>query len=102
MNIEISTPRLGNDISQMQEKLNNLITAKTQVYRCLENLNTMWDGTANTVFMAQTRIDEAVLQGLINNLDNLIDCMEYAKREYERCTEEVNSKIAAIRLSNDT
>lgn len=102
MNIEISTPRLGNDIGKMQDKLNDLVAAKDQVYRCLETLNTMWDGVANTVFIAQTRMDEQVLQGLINNLNNLIECMEYAQSEYERCADEVSSKIAAIRLSNDT
>lgn len=102
MIIEISTPRLGNDISKMQEKLDNLVTARDQVYRCLENLDAMWEGSAKTAFQAQVRVDAVVLQGLINNLNNLIECMEYARSEYERCTEEVDSKIAAIRLANDT
>lgn len=102
MNIEISTDRLDADISKMEDQLNNLVAAKDQVYRCLETLNTMWDGTANTVFMMQTRIDQTVLKGLINNLNNLIECMEYARSEYIKCTEEVNSKISSIRLSNDT
>lgn len=102
MNIEISTPNLATDISRMQERLNDLVVAKDQVYRCLETLNTMWDGTANTIFMAQTRIDQMVLQGLIRNLNELIECMEYAHSEYEKCNDSVNSKIASIRLSNDT
>lgn len=102
MNIEISTPRLGNDISRMQEKLDSLIRAKEQVYRCLESLNGMWEGSAKDVFMAQTRIDETVLQSMIENLSHLIECMEYARGEYERCSDEVDSKIASIRLANDT
>lgn len=102
MNIEISTTQLNNDISRMQDQVDNLVAAKDQVYRCLETLNTMWDGIANTVFTMQTRRDEAVLREMINNLNNLIECMEYAKSEYEKCTEDVNSKIASIRLSNDT
>lgn len=102
MNIEISTSWLDNDITRMQERLDNLTAAKDQVYRCLENLNSMWEGAAQQTFITQTRIDEMVLRGLINNLNNLIECMEYAKSEYEKCTEEVNSKIAGIRLSNDT
>jgi uncharacterized protein YukE len=102
MNIEISTPWLDNDITRMQEQLDNLVAAKNQVYRRLESLNSMWEGAAQYIFINQTRIDETVLQGLINNLNNLIECMQYAKSEYERCNDEVNSKIAGIRLANDT
>lgn len=102
MNIEISTERLDADISKMQENLDNLRNAKDQVYRCLEQLNTMWDGMAKFAFNAQTQKDRMELLGLLNNLNNLIECMEYAKAEYIRCNEDVNSKIASIRLSNDT
>ena len=102
MNIEISTPWLDNDITRMQVQLDNLVDAKNQVYRRLEILNSMWEGAAQYIFINQTRIDETVLQGLINNLNNLIECMQYAKSEYERCNDEVNSKIAGIRLANDT
>ena len=101
MNIEISTAWLDNDIARMQERLDNLVAAKNQVYRCLESLHAMWEGAAQYIFINQTRIDETVLQGLVNNLNNLIECMQYAKSEYEKCTDEVNSKIAGIRLSND-
>lgn len=102
MNIEISTPWLDNDITRMQEQLDNLVAAKNQVYRRLESLNSMWEGAAQYIFINQTRIDETVLQGLVNNLNNLIECMQYAKNEYEKCNDEVNSKIAGIRLANDT
>lgn len=102
MNIEISTPYLNADISRMQESLDALVNAKTQVYRCLENLSTMWEGPAHSVFTAQTRTDEMELQGLISELDDLISCLRFATQEYDRCTDEVDSKIASIRLSNGT
>lgn len=102
MNIEISTPQLANDIRKMSDLLDNLVSSKDQVYRCLEDLNTKWEGITHTVFVNQTRVDQQVLQSLIANLENLIECMTYARTEYERCTDEVNSKIASIRLSNDT
>jgi len=102
MNIEISTERLDADINKMQENLDNLRAAKDQVYRCLKQLNTMWDGMAKMTFSMQTRMDEMVLTGLLGNLNNLIECMEYAKSEYVQCNEDVNSKIASIRLSGDS
>lgn len=102
MNIEISTERLDADINKMQENLENLRNANQQVMRCLEQLNTMWEGKAHLVFTNQTRMDQIILLHLTENIGNLIECMEYAKSEYIRCNEEVNSKIASIRLSNDT
>lgn len=102
MNIEISTEQLNSDIAKMQERLDNLVAAKDQVYRCLENLNGMWEGAAQMTFTLQTRMDYMFFQGLISNLNNLIECMEYAKSEYEKCNSEVNDKIASIRLSGDT
>ena len=102
MNIEISTPYLNADISRMQEKLDALIASKIQVYRCLENLSTMWEGQTHSVFTAQTRMDEIELQALIDELNDLIACLRFAAQEYDRCTDEVDSKIASIRLSNNT
>lgn len=102
MNIEISTEHLNSDIGKFQSELDNLTNAMDQVYRCLETLNGMWDGVANALFIAQTRKDHAVTNELIKNLNNLVECMEYARNEYNKCNEDVNSKIASIRLSNDT
>ena len=76
--------------------------ANSQVFRCLENLRTMWDGMAQEVFYAQVRLDQAVTNDTLQSVQNLIECMQYAKTEYNRCNEDVNSKIASIRLSNDT
>lgn len=101
MNIEISTPRLENDIRSLQENLERLSVAKDRVYQCLENLDSMWTGIAKEVFKTQVRTDAAVFLSLISNLNNMIDCMTYARTEYEKCNDEVESKIARIRLAND-
>ena len=101
MNIEISTEQLGNDIARMRDQLNDLTAAKNQMYRCLENLNSMWVGVAHDVFINQSRSDEVVLQSLLSNLQNLVECMQNSQLEYERCREEVNNKIASIRLWNE-
>lgn len=102
MNIEISTPRLENDVRKLQDELERLSAAKDRVYQCLNRLDSMWEGSAKNVFKNQIRVDAMVFLSLISNLNNMIDCMSYAKTEYEKCSEEVDSKIARIRLSNDT
>ena len=102
MNIEISTDKLSSDIVRMQEHLENLTKAKTQIYSQLEELNAMWEGPAKKTFAMQTFRDRLVLESLLKNLNHLIECMEYAQSQYDRCNEDVNSKIASIRLSGDT
>lgn len=101
MNIEINTEELYNDISNMQNSVGNLSNAKTQVFSCLDNLNGMWIGAAHDAFVTQTEVDAQELTALINNLNDLIECMEYAKTEYGNCESSVNEAIAAIQLSGD-
>lgn len=100
MIIEIDTDRLNADIAQMQAHLEELNAAQERIYGSLETLRSMWQGPAQMAFYSQTRTDRVALQGLMRNLKNLIECMEYAKAEYNRCGDEVQERIAAIWLSN--
>ena len=99
MIIEISTDQLAGDISAMQSRVEALENAKTQVYQCLDNLNGMWIGPAHEAFVQQTEVDSQELIALIQNIQNLISCMEYAKREYDECQGSVNDMIAAFYIS---
>ena len=99
MIIEIDTDRLNADITGMRDHLDALNRAQEQIYGCLENLRAMWQGPAQSAYYIQTQNDQAALQGLMRNVNNLIGCMEYAKSEYDRCGDEVLDKIASIRLS---
>lgn len=101
MNIEIKTEELSNDISNMRNCVGDLNNAKTQVFSCLDSLNGMWVGSAHDAFVAQTAVDAQELKALIDNLNELIECMEYAKTEYDNCQSSVNDAVAAIQLSGD-
>lgn len=101
MNIEINTGYLDADIKTMQTQLDALRAAQTQVLRSLMEVDSMWEGAANRAFMTQTAADAKMLNGLLNSIRNLIECMEYAKEQYDTCTESVNSKISALRMSGD-
>ena len=102
MNIEISTERLHADIQNMQGQLGTLQQAVRQVYGCLDELNTMWEGPANRAFRTQTSNDHAVCVEMLETIGDLIECMEYAKEQYDMCHDAVNDKINSIWLSEDT
>jgi uncharacterized protein YukE len=66
------------------------------MYSCVENLNAMWSGTAHDVFVGEIAVDKETFTALNREIQNLIDCMEYAKSQYDSCESEVDSLIAAI------
>lgn len=102
MNIVISTENLGSDIRTISGQVDDLNAAKEMAMACLNNLNGMWEGAAHNAFVQQCAVDQVMMNSLISKLQNLVECLEYAKSEYERCNENVVDKIASIRLSNDS
>lgn len=102
MNIKISTEQLSRDIRTLRTNLEALNEAEKKMYACLENLSGMWEGASHNAFFMQTTKDRLVLSGLEKNLTNLVECMEYANSQYEKCHQDVNQKISGIRLSGDT
>ena len=98
MKIEISTEQLSGDISAMQNCLERLENAKTNMFSCIEQLNGMWMGSAHDAFVIQTRNDTQQIEELLENLQEMIACMEYAKTEYENCAASVEDKSASIQI----
>ncbi len=62
----------------------------------MAELDSMWDGPANEVFMAQFGQDVQYAQELCNMVQKLTECMEYAKKQYDICDGEVSALIASI------
>ena len=102
MRIEVDTQQLSADIRTLEERKEALANSKQQVFRCMENINTMWEGAAHDKFLQQVLLDSLMLNELIGNIGHLVECMEHAKDEYGKCSDAVAQKISAIRLSNDT
>jgi len=102
MQIEISTQQLNSDISTMNQQLEALKSARDNVFSCLEQLSTMWEGKAHFQFQNQVLMDSNRLYSLMKEIQNLIDCMQYARQEYDKCHDTVWDKINSLRLSSDT
>lgn len=102
MNIKIRTDLLEKDIYKLKEKVQLLASVKEGMYQCLDELNGMWDGPASIVFMTQTKIDKFRLERLIHSIEHFIECMEYANSQYIKCSEDIDSKIASIKISGDS
>lgn len=96
--IEIETGSLSADIQNMTDKINNLEQKINKMFDSMQELDHMWDGSANEAFRNQFNIDYQTMKELIKELRYLINCMEYAKKRYEECEDDVYSLISSIRL----
>lgn len=94
--IEIETTALDRDTRRLSEELElakNLIRSMTDD---MAQLNSMWDGPANEAFMAQYARDEQYAQKLCGMVQRMVECMEYARKQYDTCEGEVRTLISSI------
>lgn len=96
--IEIETERLQNDIDKMTEAVQDAQTQTDEMFDTMNQLDAMWDGQANEVFRAQFLTDHTAMQELCDEVRSLISCMEFAKRSYDQCEEDVYQKILSLNL----
>jgi len=96
--IAINTNRLGQDISSMQDRLNAVKNEMGTMYDAVRALNASWEGPAHSEFLAQFATDEQAMSEFCDLVSELIKCVEYAKTEYEKCENEVNSIVTSIRV----
>lgn len=96
--ITVDTSVLAIDIHELQAAL---IAARAQLkdmFQQMAELNIMWNGPANAEFNRQFRNDHERMADLCKAVEQLIDCMGYARDQYNACENEVNSIVSAIRM----
>lgn len=96
--IEIDTEQLKRDTQELIENRNSAETALKEMIQEIEELNAMWSGKANRAFRVQFNNDVTLMYELLNKMDKLADCMEYAEREYVKCENEVRTMVDSIRI----
>ena len=96
--IEVDTQQLERDKEAVKEGLQQVQQALKKVYAQVEELDAMWDGPANIVFRQQFASDREEFETMCKEVESLIESLTYAKWEYEKCENQVNAAIAAIRI----
>jgi len=94
--IEIETNMLNSDVSSLRSLIEDVRTRKNNLLNHMNELDGMWDGPANQEFIRQYQIDDAELSELCDALIRAVDCMEFAKTNYDSCEDEVSQIIASI------
>lgn len=96
--IAINTDKLGRDIENLRNVLWQLKKDETKMVQEIQELNAMWSGTANQAFNVQFQADCQSFESLCKTIEEMIQALETAKRDYEKCDNQVNSIVSAIRI----
>lgn len=96
--IAVNTTVLSKDIEVLQQQLDVVKSDLNKMYNAVQVLNGMWDGPTNKVFNNQFTRDRKDMFELCNTIQKIINCMEYAKKEYDTCEANVYNIIASISI----
>ena len=94
--IEINTLSLSKDIDTIHSHLNAINKDLGKMYDAVRVLDSMWDGPANAAFNEQFSKDRQDMKLLCDNIQRIIDCLHYAKNNYNSCEATVSTIISSI------
>lgn len=98
--IAVDTGILQNDIETIEEALNEIKERTESMFTNMQELDTMWDGVANKVFIAQFQKDYTTMQELNNAITSILKNLKTAKKEYEICESSVGTLISEIKIES--
>ena len=96
--ITVNTDTLASDIAELTSRHNMARRMLTDMFAQIQELDAMWDGPANNEFNRQFANDHENAKGLCQTVESLINCMEYAKEQYNSCENQVNGIVSAINI----
>ena len=90
--------KLAQAVTSMEERLGDIDHIRQQIVNGFDTLGGMWEGRAHDTFQAQYQEDDQLLQMLCQDIRMILSDMASARREYDRCEEQVRDSIARIRI----
>lgn len=96
--IAINTSTLANDIDALQNALASARAQLDDMFNQVAELDTMWDGPANEEFNRQFGNDYENAKNLCKTIESIIECMKFARNQYNTCENEVNHIVSAITI----
>lgn len=96
--IAVNTITLSSDIDTLTTTLGQVQSNLDKMYDAVKVLDSMWDGEANQTFNLQFQSDKDAMGDVCKNLKKVIDCMTYAKEQYNTCEGRVGEIVSSIRI----
>jgi len=96
--IGVNTITLKSENDSIRDELNAIMNNIDELFSAMSVLDSMWDGTASEAFKQQFMNDKENLELFCNTVMALLDSMDFAKGEYDKCESQIESVIGAIRV----
>lgn len=96
--ISINTDSLSTDIEELNRTLAMAGKELDVMFEQIRELDAMWEGPANEMFNRQFANDYENAKGMCVTVQSLIECMQYAREQYNSCENQVNSIVSAINI----
>lgn len=96
--IAVNTSTLASDISELQTTLASAKAQLDDMFNQVVELDAMWDGPANEEFNRQFGNDYENAKNLCKTIESLIECMKFARDQYNICENEINDIVSAITI----
>lgn len=96
--IEVNTSLMSADTEKLRTTVAQIQTNLGGMFESVNELDQMWDGPANEAFNRQFRMDHDTCRDLCKILLNLIESIEHARNEYDKCEAAIHSLINSIHL----
>jgi WXG100 family type VII secretion target len=96
--IEVNIQTLEQDTKDMESAVKQVRGDMDAMFNSVTELDSMWDGPANTAFNQQFNVDKQVFEELCAAIDGIIDSMKNAKDSYRKCEASVSEEIGKINI----
>lgn len=96
--VTVNTGNLSKDIEELKQVLGTTRRQLEEMFQQVTELDAMWDGPSNAEFVAQFHNDYENAKELCHVVSSIIQCMEYAREQYNICESEVHEIVASINV----
>ena len=96
--IRVNTDSLNQTKKNLQEKLNSIRKAISDISEDMNTLNSMWMGEAHDAFVANTDSGIQFLNNVCDGIQGIINYEENAVTEYNKCEQQVAELIRQMQI----
>lgn len=96
--LAVNTVKLRNDCDSVVTDLDKVLSLAKEMYNGVNNLNSMWKGTANQEFVKSFSSNYDTMKEYVDSLKKLVDEVVQKCSDYEKCEDDVSAMISGIRV----
>ena len=98
MKLNVNTESLTKSISTGEEYMKKIKSEMEGLFKCADELESMWDGSASEEFCKQIAKDKELSELILKDISEMLGSMQKSNKLYDSCETAVSSKIDKIKM----